>query len=227
MGDEIEAVTETAKAVQEIAKTGRDLIEPGTDLAKYVARVLGTVPEDVVGFLIADPLHELRRHTLTSILRAAFEKLRARGVETAKPIRPGPGKEAFEAASMETNETLQDMWAELLANAMDPNKDFSLQHVFIETLKHFKPLDAIVFQQAGKMLNEQKELPKDKFQSVGWLAERLELRQTQLELSVEHLHELGCVRPFKIKRGYSLAGGYILSTLGIELYLACQRDASD
>ncbi len=39
MGDEIEAVTETAKAVQEVAKTGRALIEPGTDLAKYVARV--------------------------------------------------------------------------------------------------------------------------------------------------------------------------------------------
>ncbi len=55
MGDEIEAVTETAKAVQEVAKTGRALIEPGTDLAKYVSRVLGTVPEDVVGFLVGGP----------------------------------------------------------------------------------------------------------------------------------------------------------------------------
>ena len=77
------------------------------------------------------------------------------------------------------------------------------------------------------MLDEEKKLPKDKFQTVEWLAERLGLRQTQLELSVEHLHELGCVRPTKTKPGYSLAGGYVLSTLGIELYFACQRDASD
>ena len=119
------------------------------------------------------------------------------------------------------------MWAELLANAMDPNRDFSLQHVFIDALKQFEPLDAIVFKQAGKVLNEQMELPTDKFQSVEWLAERLELRQTQLKLSVEHLHELGCVRPFKSKPGYSLAGGYVLSILGIELYLACQSYAPD
>ena len=72
MTNEIEAATETAKAVQEVAKTGRALIEPGTDLAKYVARMLGTVPEDLIGFLIGDPLHELRQHTLTGILRAAF-----------------------------------------------------------------------------------------------------------------------------------------------------------
>ena len=58
---------------------------------------------------------------MTGILRAAFEKLRARGIETARPIRSGPGKEAFEAASLETDE-----WAELLANAMDPNMDLYL-----------------------------------------------------------------------------------------------------
>ena len=61
MGDESEPITAVAKAVEETAKTGRALIEPGTDLAKYVARVLGTVPEDVIGFLVGDPLHELRQ----------------------------------------------------------------------------------------------------------------------------------------------------------------------
>ena len=66
MGDEIEAVTETAKAVQEVAKTGRALIEPGTDLAKYVPRVLGTVPEDVVG------VGDNRTGTVSSSSRALF-----------------------------------------------------------------------------------------------------------------------------------------------------------
>ena len=227
MANEIEAVTEGAKAIQEVAKTGRALIEPGTELDKYVARVLGTVPEDVVGFLIGDPLHELRQHTLTGILRVTFEKLRVRGVEKARPIRPGPGKEAFEAASIETDETLRDMWAELLANAMDPNSEFSLQHVFIEALKHFEPLDALVFRQAGEVLSKEGELPKDSFFTVESLAQHFNLRRSQLELSAGHLHELHCFRPVKNKPGDPVASGFVLSSLGIELYLACRSNVPD
>ena len=171
MGDESDPITAVAKAVQETAKTGRALIEPGTDLAMYVARVLGTVPEDVIGFLIGDPLHELRQHTLTGILRAAFEKLRARGVETAKPIRPGPGKEAFEAASLETDETLQDMWAALLANAMNPNKDTSLQHIFIDALKRMEPIDALVFKTMAEKAPNEGRSSQD-------LAQQIDCRET-------------------------------------------------
>ena len=216
MGDDIEAVTETAKTVQEVAKTGRALIEPGTDLAKYLARVLGTVPEDVVGFLIGDPLHELRQHTLIGILRAAFEKLRARGVETAKPIRPGPGKDAFEAASLETDETLQDMWASLLANAMDPGKDTSLQRVFIDALRQLEPIDALILRHvARKGLDSSLNAMK--------LAEQLERRDTLIAVSLNRLAEIGVV----ILKKTQTLGYYALSPLGMELYLACQNHAPD
>ncbi len=226
MGDEIEAVTETAKAVQEVAKTGRALIEPGTDLAKYVARVLGTVPEDVVGFLIADPLHELREHNLFSILRAAFEKLRARGVETAEPIRPGPGKEAFEAASLETNKTLQDMWAELLANAMDPNNNNTLRQIFIETLKKLDPLDALVFQQLAQTLQQ---LQGQKYGAISPedLVPIVKMRKTQIEMSLENLKSLNCIGGGKTRPEASYSDGIVLTALGRELYLACQSDAPD
>ena len=216
MVDEIEAVTETAKAVQEVAKTGRALIEPGTDLASYVARVLGTVPEDVVGFLIGDPLRELRQHTLTGILRAVFEKLRKRGVETAKPIRPGPGKEAFEAASLETDETLQDMWAELLANAMDPNKDTSLQRVFIETLKQFEPIEALVLQ---KIAQSEREAGLD----VLRLREALTMRETQVFVTVDRLVDLEVLRI----KGSGPARIFTPTPLGTELILACTGNAPD
>ena len=215
MGDEI-AVTETAKAVQEVAKTGRALIEPGTDLANYVARVLGTVPEDVVGFLIADPLHELRQHTLTGILRAAFEKLHARGVETAKPIRPGPGKEAFEAASLETDETLQDMWVELLANAMDPDRDVSLQRIFIDTLKQFEPIDAHI-------LSAYLEVGGDNAKSPNNLASESGLRMTEVIVSAERLVSLGCLHNMS-RDSFSVASAktnYMISALGLELSRAC------
>jgi hypothetical protein len=210
MSDESNPITAVAKAAEETAKTGRALIEPGTDLAKYIARVLGTVPEDVVGFLVGDPLHELRQHTLIGILRAAFEKLRARGVETAKPIRPGPGKEAFEAASLETDETLQDMWATLLANAMDPGKDTSLQRVFIVTLKEFEPIDA-------RILQEIAQSPGDGVLNDHQLVTQLTIRDTQVFLSVEKLIDLKVLRI----KGASAPRRYTPAPLGRELYRAC------
>ncbi len=227
MGDEIEAVTETAKAVQEVAKTGRALIEPGTDLAHYVARVLGTVPEDVVGFLLGDPLHELRQHTLTGILRAAFEKLRKRGVETAKPIRPRLGKEAFEAASLETDETLQDMWAELLANSMDPNRNVSPRRVFIDTLSKFEPPDAVILLHMGKLMTSEKAKRKEYSFDREGLAKLLKVRTTEIDLSLENLVVLKCVSTHSMKIEGIAIGGMKLTSLGFELYHACNPDAPD
>ena len=210
------AVEETGKAVQEVAKTGRALIEPGTDLAKYVARCLGTVPEDVIEFLIGGPLRELRQHTLTGILCAVFEKLRKRGVETAKPIRPGPGKEAFEAASLATDETLQDMWAELLANAMDPSKDTSLQRIFIEALGQMEPIDALVFRTMAE------KAPNEALGSQD-LAKRLACRETLASVSAGRLADLGILRDI----GTPGRPVYDITALGMELNLACQSDAPD
>lgn len=57
MTDEIEAATKTAKAVHETSKLGRAVIEAGSDLARYFAKVLGTVPEDLVGLAFGDYIH--------------------------------------------------------------------------------------------------------------------------------------------------------------------------
>ncbi|MEE9209534.1 MAG: Abi-alpha family protein [Kiloniellales bacterium] len=224
------AVEESGKAVQEVAKTGRALIEPGTELANYVARMLGTVPEDVIGFLIGDPLHELRQHTLTGILRAVFEKLRKRGVETAKPIRPGPGKEAFEAASLETDETLQDMWAELLANAMDATKHMTLRKLLIDTLRKFEPADALVFQKMGRQHVSTSALPERASVggrlSISILAEILKERETFIALAFDNLDRLRCIERGPTSK-VAEKDQAILTTLGIELYLSCTGDAPD
>ena len=54
MSDEIEAVTETAKAVQEVAKTASKALEATSAAGKFLAKMLGTVPEDVVGLAGGD-----------------------------------------------------------------------------------------------------------------------------------------------------------------------------
>jgi len=79
------------------------------------------------------------------ISQKTFDKLGLRGVEKTEPLSAKIITPLLEAASEETDETLQDMWATLLANAMDPNKDTSLQRIFIDTLRKMEPIDALVF----------------------------------------------------------------------------------
>ena len=226
MGDEIEAVTETAKAVQEVAKTGRALIEPGTDLARFVGKALDTVPEDAVGLLGGDYLHELRLRNLDKISRKTEEILRKRGVEEPEPIGPKALLPALEAASEESNETLQDMWAELLANAMDPNNNNILRQIFIETLKKLDLLDALVFQQLAQTLQQLQGqnygaiTPED-------LVPIVNMRKTQIEMSLENLKSLNCIGGGKTRPEASYSDGIVLTALGRELYLACQSEVTD
>jgi len=221
MGDEIEAVTEGAKAVQVTMKTGRALVEAGSDLARFLGKALGTVPEDTVGLLGGDYLHELRLRNLDKVSRNAEESLRKRGVEEPEPIGPKALLPALEAASEETDETLQDMWANLLANAMDPNKDTSLQRVFIETLKQFEPIDALVLNAAANNF-------ANKLFGQGATADLISKRISLASMSAERLAKLGCFWADSRPEGnFNRKTNYMVSNLGTELYRACNPDAAD
>lgn len=216
MGDESDPITAVAKAAEETAKTGRALVEAGSNLASFVGKALGTVPEDTVGLLGGDHLHELRIRNLDKLSRKTEEILRERGVEDPEPIGPKALLPALEAASEETDETLLDMWAILLANAMDPNKDTSLQRIFIEALGQMEPIDALVFRMMAKKAPNEALSSKD-------LGERLDCRETLAAVSMERLADLSVLREI----GGAGVPHYVATALRTELYLACHGDAPD
>ncbi len=216
MSDESYPITAVAKAAEETAKTGRALVEAGSDLASFVGKALGTVPEDTVGLLGGDHLHELRIRNLDKISRKTEEILRERGVEDPEPIGPKALLPALGAASEEIDETLQDMWATLLANAMDPNKDTSLQRVFIETLKQFEPIEAFVFE---KIAQSEREAGLDMLQ----LRTVLTMRETQVFVTLDRLVDLEVLQI----KGSGPARIYTPTPLGTELSLACTGNAPD
>ena len=216
MSDESDPITAVAKAVEETAKAGRAFVEASSsDLARFLGKALGTAAEDTVGLLGGDHLHELRLRNLDKISRKTEEILRKRGVEDPEPIGPKALLPALEAASEESDETLQDMWASLLANAMDPNRDTSLPQIFIETLRQMEPIDVLVFRKMAEKAANEALSSQD-------LADRLACRESLAAVSVERLTELGILR--------EMGGGgpphYVVSALGTELYLASSPDAS-
>lgn len=227
MGDEIETVTETAKAVQEVAKTTGKALDAAQAGGAYLARMLGTAPEDVVGLLGADLLRQYRIRNWHRISQKAFDKLDRRGVEQMEPLSAKVIVPLLEAASEESDETLQDMWANLLANGMDPNRNVSPRRVFIETLSKFEPPDVVILLHMGKLMTSKKAKRKEYSFDREGLAKLLKVRTTEIDLSLENLVALKCVSTHSMKVEGIAIGDMKLTSLGLELYHACNPDAPD
>jgi hypothetical protein len=138
MSDEI---TETAKAAQEIAKTARKGIEATEKLGKFVSRITNEPLETIMG-IINDKLLFTRWNRRLRLMDRADEILKERHVEGS--IRVVPPKLALpiiENASLEEDDELQDLWATLLASALDPNFGGNIRSAFIDIIKQLEVFD--------------------------------------------------------------------------------------
>lgn len=209
----METVREASKAVQQASKTGKAVVDAASDLGKWTAKVLGTVPEDMVGLALGDYLRELRIRNMDRIRRKTEDIPKARGIDEPDPIAPKHAIPIFEAASEETDETLQNLWARLLANAMDPNRDVHLLRVLIDTLGKFESIDALVLEHIAKM---------DELDRLALLELPIfeEVRRTLVQVSLDHLAELKCIQ-------IDNDTDYTLTPIGEELWLAIQDDGGN
>ena len=104
---------EQAKALQEALKTLRGF-------GGFIDKVLGSVPEDVVGLLGGDWLRVRRAENMARMMHKAKERLEARDVKDPQPANLKVALPILHAAADESREKLQVLWARLLANAMGP-----------------------------------------------------------------------------------------------------------
>ena len=117
----IPVTDEQAKAVQKLADFGTTVVEETGQLARYMGRVLGTAPEDVVGLVIGDPLHFVRTAIAFKYDEWITRLHRNRGV-TPEPVSPSLAIPLLRAAYDESRPELQELWAQLIAAAMDPQR---------------------------------------------------------------------------------------------------------
>jgi hypothetical protein len=141
MNNEIE---ETAKAVQEVAKTTKTGIEATRQVGAFVSRIINEPLEAVVG-MFTDKLQFMRAERQLRLVERWPQILRERKIEGA--LRIVPPKFALpiiENASLEEDDELQDLWANLLASAVDPNFKTTIRSAFIEILKQLEVVDVHV-----------------------------------------------------------------------------------
>jgi hypothetical protein len=129
--DKIEAPYE--RAIEETAKT--------TGKAIDLVHSMGPAISNAYGFLIGDHVTAARERNLDKISRKTKKILHDRDVAEQQPIPEAIGIPLLEAAKGETREVLQDIFAGLLANAMDPKLSDNVRPEFIDTVKKWQPLD--------------------------------------------------------------------------------------
>lgn len=108
-----------------------------------------------------------------------------------KPIEPKLLIPMVQAASLETDNTLTEKWAALLANAADPAPRETVQPGFAEVLRQLTPIDARVFDVLADIKTEpQTHLPN--FVPVCVLQEAFKPASKQdVDLSISNLTRLG------------------------------------
>lgn len=178
---------EQAKAIQETAKFGQNALNVTRDVGGYISNVLGTLLEDTVG-LAADTLRHLRIRNAEELRKKTERILCERGVQYPEPASPSLAIPLMQAACDESREELQEIWAQLLATAMDPARANTVRRSFIDTVKQMDPLDALVL----KMRHESKQ---ELFGAnpQNYIAGQLKIPQEEVEVSVQNLIRLNCV----------------------------------
>jgi hypothetical protein len=176
-----------------------------------MAWVLGTTPADLVGATIGAPLHAV--HTLIAgiLNQKVAACLERRRVKETQGVSPSLGLPLLRAAYDESRPELQDMWAALIAAAMDPARAGRVRISFIEVLKKFDPLDALVLR--ARYSETTTDL---KPSAVEFFASRLNVAPNEVRLSADNLITLNCCY-----RGVQPTA-FFITEYGSALVRACQ-----
>lgn len=141
MTDPIDAATEAAKATQEVAKTTGKIVDAGREFGGFVAQYVGRPLEQAMG-IINDRLSYTRWANQLRLMQRADALRKEAGIAELRPLPFKLAIPLLEAAAIEDDAYLQDMWAKLLVNSANPAKDIEITRSYISILEQLTPFTA-------------------------------------------------------------------------------------
>ena len=124
----------------EQAKLGQEIVKTFRRLGSFLAKALGSTPEDLIGYFGGDSLRFRRAENMARMMHEAQERLEAMGITETKPATLSIALPILQNAADEDREELVDLWARLLASAMNPSA--SVRHSFIASVRAMDSMDA-------------------------------------------------------------------------------------
>lgn len=185
-----ETVRAGAVAITETAKAAGKAIDATSGFGGWLKQTLGTIPEDLLGIAGGDWLHQQRQRNVLA-MKAKTEEIRLR-IGAGPPCEPSPSVvlPLLIGAAEESRPELQDLWAALLASALQPDGGSRVRRAFFETLKAMEPIDARLFRalanvSTGAQITDQVE---------GLIEAELQVFGATAAVGWEALTKLGLVR---------------------------------
>ncbi|MBC7996552.1 MAG: DUF4393 domain-containing protein [Leptolyngbya sp.] len=176
---------EQAKAVQEVAK----LL---SGVGSFFKEALGSVPQDLVGYLGGDWLRLRRVENIAKMLDRTRQRLAATGVTDTEPASLTLALPILRGAADESREELLDLWARLMAAALDPAKAGRVRQGYAEAISKMDPMDTLVLT-FFKDNTFQDVTGSDRQYTAHRCSDSLGISVTELGASVWNLTNLGLV----------------------------------
>lgn len=142
-------MSEEAKAVKEVAKSSGKAIDAGCEMARFIGRIIGGPLEQAAG-IWEDRLKYARSINQLKLRDKFEEHLAKRGL--SEPTRAVPMSFAvplLQAAILEENDYLQNMWTAMLINAGDERVDVQFRRAFVSILEDMTSLDVKILKTIG------------------------------------------------------------------------------
>jgi hypothetical protein len=144
-------------------------------------------------------------------LRADTDEIRRRrGTREKAEISPSIAIPAIKAAVDEHREAVRDLWARLLAAAMDPDRKNLVRLAFVEVIKKMDPLDVEVLE-----LGQREFSGSISGGTLDELAKRLDVSRDEIDASLSNLVKLDLTA-----RSYTSGADAVITPLGRELLRA-------
>jgi hypothetical protein len=230
-----DSATEWAKATQEISKTAKAGIEIADKSRAFLYSVIGQHLETAVETFVGEPLRFLAAKRHLRLVDRYYELLKARRLEgkvVSVPLKIA--LPAFEHASLEMDDSLQDLWANLLISAGDPTQKVRMRSGFVDIIKQLEPIDAKVLSvvycellkvakgfprnqpgDAVRSLASPTDFPIEREAILGEAA----VASAQYEQIVDNLTGVGCVAPYLITDDFTgVVNGVPTITPGSAIY---------
>ena len=137
---------EESKAVQEVAKTAGKAIDAGTKFGDFISTFISGSLEQGMG-IFEDKLKYLRwENQQRLMIRAAdfMNKAKLDGPTKVLPLKIAVP--FFQGASLEDNNEIQDLWAQLLVNASNEKSGIELKRIYIDILERLTSSQAKILE---------------------------------------------------------------------------------
>ncbi len=172
------------------------------DVAKTTSQgVMNRLLEDVEDLIPG--LKERKINNLLEISEKISKKLNDRHVplEQCREFASKAGFVYIPAAAVETDPTLQDMLAELLAKALDPKEDLEkVKIAFIDVIKSMDPLDANIMK-----LCHENPCPENMRYQIDPFIQLLNIGEYRFRVALDNLKRLSLIQTAQIN-SFIMAG---------------------